>query len=245
VIELRALSYTYVTRQPATVTTTEAVVDVDLTVLPRQFVAVVGASGCGKTTLLRLVAGLQRPTAGEVRIGGRSVTGPGPDRAVVFQDPALFPWRTVRANVRLGLEFGGVAPEEADRSVDRQLAVVGLTDFADQFPAQLSGGMRQRVALARALAVSPETLLLDEPFGALDAIARERMGEELLRLWEADRRTVLFVTHSLDEALMLSDRVVVMRAGTIVADATVDLDRPRTPDDGVYLELRAFLKGAL
>jgi NitT/TauT family transport system ATP-binding protein len=245
-IELRGLSYTYLTEQPASVTTTEAVVDVDLTVPPQQFVSVVGASGCGKTTLLRLVAGLEQPTSGEVRVGGRPVTGPGPDRAVVFQDAALYPWRTVRANIRLGLEFSGFATgRDAHRIVERQLAIMGLSEFADQFPAQLSGGMRQRAALARALAVSPETLLLDEPFGALDAITRERLGEELLRLWEADRRTVLFVTHALDEALQLSDRVVVMRSGSIVADTAVDLDRPRVPDDGAYLELRAFLKGAL
>ena len=177
---------------------------------------------------------------------GRPVTGPGPDRAVVFQDAALYPWRTVRANVRLGLELSGLARgEEAERIVDRQLALVGLEQFADQYPAQLSGGMRQRVGLARALAVAPPTLLMDEPFGALDAINRARMGDELLRVWDADRRTVIFVTHSLDEALHLSDRVVVMRGGRVVADTPVDIGRPRDPDASAFLELRQFLRGAL
>lgn len=245
-IELRGVSHTYVVEQPSAVTTTEALVDVDLTVPPLEFVSVIGASGCGKTTLLRVVAGLERPTEGEVLVDGAPVSEPGPDRAVVFQDAALYPWRTVRANVRLGLELSGIATgSEADRLVDRQLELVGLSDFADQFPAQLSGGMRQRVGLARALVVSPPTLLMDEPFGLLDAITRERMGEELVRLWDADRRTVLFVTHAIDEALQLSDRVVVMRGGSIVADTPVDLDRPRSPYDRAYLELRAFLKGAL
>jgi ABC-type nitrate/sulfonate/bicarbonate transport system ATPase subunit len=245
-IELREVSCTYVVDQGSTVTETDAVVDVDLTVPPRQFVSIVGASGSGKTTLLRLVAGLERPTTGQVRVDGRPVTGPGADRAVVFQDAALYPWRTVRANVRLGLELSGLAEgEEAATIVDRQIALVGLQQFADQYPSQLSGGMRQRVGLARALAVSPPTLLMDEPFGALDAINRARMADELLRIWESDRRTVLFVTHSLDEALHLSDRIVVMRSGRVVDDTPVDLSRPRDPDDGAYLELRHFLKGVL
>ena len=245
-IELRGASRTYVTDHRAVVTETDALVDVDLTVPPRQFVSIVGSSGSGKTTLLRIVAGLDRLTSGEVRVDGRPVTGPGPDRAVVFQDAALYPWRTVRANVRLGLELSGLARgEEAERIVDRQLALVGLEQFAGQYPAQLSGGMRQRVGLARALAVSPPTLLMDEPFGALDAINRARMGDELLRVWDADRRTVLFVTHSLDEALHLSDRVVVMRGGRVVEDTPVDIGRPRDPDASAFLELRQFLRGAL
>jgi NitT/TauT family transport system ATP-binding protein len=246
VIELRGASRTYVTDTEAAVTETDALVDVDLTIPPRQFVSIVGASGSGKTTLLRLVAGLDRPTAGEVRVDGRPVTGPGADRAVVFQDAALYPWRTVRANVRLGLELSGLASgEQADRIVERQISLVGLEQFADQYPSQLSGGMRQRVGLARALAVSPPTLLMDEPFGALDAINRERMGDELLRIWEGERRTVVFVTHSLDEALHLSDRIVVMSAGCVIADTPVDLGRPRDPDDAAFLELRYFLRGAL
>jgi NitT/TauT family transport system ATP-binding protein len=245
-IELREVSCTYIVDQGSTVTETDAVVDVDLTIPPRQFVSIVGASGSGKTTLLRLVAGLERPTTGEVRVDGLPVTGPGPDRAVVFQDAALYPWRTVRANVRLGLELSGLAGgEEAARIVDRQITLVGLQQFADQYPGQLSGGMRQRVGLARALAVSPPTLLMDEPFGALDAINRARMADELLRIWESDRRTVLFVTHSLDEALHLSDRIVVMRSGRVVDDTPVDLSRPRDPDEAAYLELRQFLKGVL
>jgi NitT/TauT family transport system ATP-binding protein len=246
VIELRRTSYTYTTLTPAAVISTDAVIDVDLVIPARQFVSLIGPSGCGKTTLLRLVAGLEQATAGEVLVEGRPVTSPGPDRAVVFQDAALYPWRTVRDNIRLGLELSGLARgDEADTLVEHQLRLVGLTDFADQYPAQLSGGMRQRVGLARALVVSPPRLLMDEPFGSLDALTRERMGEELLRLWEAERRTVLFVTHAIDEALQLSDRIVVMREGSVAVDVSVDLDRPRHPEDAAYLDLRAFLRGAL
>ena len=244
-IELRGASRTYVTDHRAVVTETDALVDVDLTVPPRQFVSIVGSSGSGKTTLLRIVAGLDQLTSGEVRVDGRPVTGPGPDRAVVFQDAALYPWRTVRANVRLGLELSGLARgEEAERIVDRQLALVGLEQFANQYPAQLSGGMRQRVGLARALAVAP-----DAPDGrAVRSAGRDQPRADGRRAAPGvgrDRRTVLFVTHSLDEALHLSDRVVVLRGGRVVADTPVDIGRPRDPDASAFLELRQFLRGAL
>jgi NitT/TauT family transport system ATP-binding protein len=250
VIELRGVSHDYVSEKGAVITTTHALVDVDLAIPSLQFVSVVGPSGCGKTTLLRLLAGLLEPTAGTVLVDGAPVTGPGPERAVVFQDAGLFPWRTVRANIRLGLDLSGLAGRaDADAIVERQLELMQLTEFAEQFPAQLSGGMRQRVGLARALAVAPETLLMDEPFGALDAITRRRLGAELVRLWEEDQRTVVFVTHSLDEALLLSDRTLVMRGGVILRDVEVDLPRPRDADavleDPAFLSLRRTLSELL
>jgi ABC-type nitrate/sulfonate/bicarbonate transport system ATPase subunit len=245
-IELRGVSHTYAVEKRGRVVYTDALVDVDLEVPALQFASVVGPSGCGKTTLLRVAAGLTRPSAGEVLVDGSAVRGPGPERAVVFQSAALYPWRTVWANVRLGLELSGLASgERVDAIVERQLELVGLASFADHYPAQLSGGMQQRVGLARALAVSPPHLLMDEPFGSLDAITRQRLGQELLRLWERERRTVLFVTHSLDEALLLSDRVLAVRGGRIVSDVPVDLPRPRDPvelvEEPAFLELRRFL----
>ena len=222
----------------------------DLTIPERQFVSVVGVSGCGKTTLLRLIAGLIEPSGGEILVNGAPVRGPGLDRAVVFQDSGLYPWRTVAANVRFGLELSGLASElDADEVVRRHLELVCLADFASHYPDQLSIGMKQRVGVARALAVSPQTLLMDEPFAALDAITRSHLGEELLRIWERDRRTVVFVTHSLDEALILSDRVVLLRDGVVFADTPVDLPRPRDPntliEEPEFLELRRTLKELL
>ena len=249
-IELRGVSHRYVVTRGAYLTTTHAVVGVDLTIPARQFVSIVGPSGCGKTTLLRIVAGLVEPSEGEALVGGKRLRGPGPDRALVFQNAGLYPWRTVAANVAFGLEVSRRARgAEARAVVERQLATVGLSDFADHYPSELSGGMQQRVGLARALAVSPPVLLMDEPFGSLDAITRKQLGEELLRVWEDDQRTVLFVTHSLEEALLLSDRVVVMRGGSVVRDVPVDLPRPRRPDelldDPEFVTLRRALSELL
>jgi ABC-type nitrate/sulfonate/bicarbonate transport system ATPase subunit len=239
-----------VSEQGSRLVSTDAVRNVDLSIPLLQFVSVVGSSGCGKTTLLRLVAGLLAPTRGRIVVDGRPVTGPGPDRVVVFQEDALYPWRTVRANVALGLELGRMETgDDARNLVERYLALVGLSDFGDHYPNQLSGGMRQRVGLARALAVRPSTLLMDEPFGSLDAITRTRLGAELLTIWERDQRTVLFVTHSLDEALVLSDRVIVMREGALVSDIAVDFPRPRDPEaiseETAFLELRRSLSHLL
>ena len=227
-------------------TVTTALEDVDLTMREHQFIALVGASGSGKTTLLRLVAGLMRPTIGRVEVDGAPIAGPGPDRAMVFQQPGLYPWRTVAGNVRFALELSRMASgARAEEIVDGQLRLVGLAEFADHYPHQLSGGMQQRVALARALAVAPEMLLMDEPFGALDAISRRRLAGELLRIWEHEQRTVLFVTHSIDEALTLADRVALLRDGRIVDDVEVEIPRPRDPDtlqeDPRFLELRRWL----
>jgi NitT/TauT family transport system ATP-binding protein len=194
-----------------------------------EFACLLGPSGCGKSTLLKIIAGLVPPSSGTITIAGRTVTGPGPDRSVVFQDYALFPWMTVADNVEFGLAARGVPPDRRREVSSELLRVVGLHDFATKYPHHLSGGMKQRVSIARALAVDPVLLLMDEPFGALDAQTRFVMQQELLRIWRAYRKTVVFVTHSIDEALYLGDRVLVMtaRPGTIKADLGVTSPRPR------------------
>ncbi|MGD8243728.1 MAG: ABC transporter ATP-binding protein [Anaerolineae bacterium] len=195
-----------------------------------EFLCLVGPSGCGKTTLLKLIAGLQQPTVGQIRLAGRAVHRPSRDVGFVFQEPTLMDWRTVKENVMLPLEMNGFGKEKANREAQTLIDLVGLTGFEDAYPAELSGGMAQRVALARALVHDPQLLLLDEPFGALDALTRERMGRELLRIWRARRKTVVLVTHSVPEAVFLGDRVLVLgpRPATIVAEVPVDLPRPRT-----------------
>jgi NitT/TauT family transport system ATP-binding protein len=188
----------------------KALQDIDLEIAEKEFVAIVGPSGCGKTTCLRIVAGFERPTSGTVSVNGRLVSDPGPDRAVVFQHFALFPWKTVRENIDLGLRNKNLAKEERDGLIADALNLMNLESHADAFPHQLSGGMQQRVAIARAYVLDPEVLLMDEPFGALDAQTRVTMQEELVRLARVNPRTVLFVTHSVEEAVYLADRVAVM-----------------------------------
>ncbi|MFO1075151.1 MAG: ABC transporter ATP-binding protein [Geminicoccaceae bacterium] len=207
----------------------QALAPVDLEVTDNDFITILGPSGCGKSTLLRIVAGLDRPSAGEVRLDGRAVTGPGPDRGMVFQTYTLFPWLTVRENVAFGLRERGMPRAERHRIADRFLARVGLEGFAGHYPRQLSGGMQQRTALARALANDPAILLLDEPFGALDNQTRALMQELLLGIWEQDRKTVLFVTHDIEEAIFMASRVVVVtaRPGRIKAELPVPLPHPR------------------
>lgn len=204
--------------------------EVDLRVADGEFVSLVGASGCGKSTLLRLVDGLITPTSGEVSIDGRPVTGSGSDRALVFQQDRLLPWRTIERNVTLGLEFQGVSRRDCQARAQELLALVGIPRFGSAYPHELSGGMRQRVNIARALAVDPEVLLMDEPFAALDGQTREIMQAELVRICQQSGKTVLFVTHQVDEAVYLSDRIVVLtaRPGRVKADVAVDLPRPRT-----------------
>ena len=187
-----------------------ALADVSLTISDKEFVAIVGPSGCGKTTLLRMVAGLEAPSSGVVRVGGRPVNGPGADRAVVFQQFALFPWKSVRENIAFGLKCKGMPRAERDRLVVRYVEVMGLSGTEDNFPHQLSGGMQQRVAIARSYAIEPEVLLMDEPFGSLDAQTRILMQEELIRISRVNPRTVLFITHAVEEAVYLADRVVVL-----------------------------------
>ena len=193
------------------------------------FVAICGPSGCGKSTLLRLIHGLDKPDSGEIYAGGARVDRPTLSRGMVFQGHNLFPWRTIERNVALGLESLGLAKDEQAERITRWLGKVGLQDFRDYYPAQLSGGMQQRVGLARALVLDPEALLMDEPFGALDAQTRVVLQEELERIWETDAKTAVFITHDIDEALFLADRVVVMsaRPGRIVDDIKIDQPRPR------------------
>ena len=207
----------------------QALRDVNLDVRAGEFISLVGASGCGKTTLLRIVDGLMPPTAGEIRIDGRLVQRPGPDRGFVFQQDALLPWRTVLDNVIFGLEVQGRPKTLARQQADAFVRLVGLAGFEHHYPHELSGGMRQRANLARALCIDPDVLLMDEPFAALDAQTRELMQSELLRIWRANRKTVLFVTHQIDEAVYLADRVVVMtsRPGQIKAILDVEIPRPR------------------
>src|SRR5438445_5681245 len=206
-----------------------ALADFDLRVARGQFVSVVGPSGCGKSTFLNVVLGLQRADAGEVRIDGRRVDGPAPDRAMVFQEFGLLPWRTAEANVELGLELRGMASAERRRRATELIQLVGLCGFEGHYPHELSGGMKQRVGLARALATDPEVLLMDEPFAALDAQTRDIMQAELLRIWQQARKTVLFVTHQIEEAVYLSDRVMVMtkRPGNAKKVFQIALPRPR------------------
>ena len=221
--------------------------EVDLHVAEGEFVCLLGPSGCGKSTLLNLVAGFLLPTSGEARFGGRSIAEPGPDRGVVFQDPTLFPWLTVRQNVEFGLASAGLPREQRRARGQAALALVGLEGCEYKYPYALSGGMRQRAALARVLVLTPRALLMDEPFGALDTNTRERLQDELLRIWQAQRRTVLFVTHNVEEAAYLADRVVVMGPAprSIRSELLVGVSRPRDRlsagmRDVVY-ELRARL----
>ncbi len=202
---------------------------VDIEIRDKEFVCLLGPSGCGKSTWLRLVAGLDGPTAGEVLYKGTPVKGPGRERGMVFQEYSLLPWRSVIENVALGPEFNGAGRGERRAVALDYLARVGLEKFADAKPHELSGGMRQRAAIARALATDPEVLLMDAPFGALDAHTRVLLQKELLRIWELDRKTVVFVTHSVDEALFLADRIVVMSAhpGRVLENISVNFARPR------------------
>jgi len=213
-------------------TTLEAVSELNVSIHAGEFVTIVGPSGCGKSTFLKVVGGLMKASGGEVRRDDQLLVGPGRDRAMVFQDASLFPWFTVIRNAAYGLECHGENRAEAKARARRYLELVGLSGFEDHYPYELSGGMQQRVNLARALAVEPQILLMDEPFAALDAQTRELMQEELLGIWKTSGKTVLFITHQIDEAVYLSDRVLVMsaRPGRILADIRVDLPRPRSLD---------------
>ncbi|MET3355511.1 ABC transporter ATP-binding protein [Xanthobacter autotrophicus] len=212
-----------------------------------EFICLLGPSGCGKSTLLNAVAGFESPYEGEVVVAGKSVTGPGPDRGVVFQQPRLFPWKSVKANVAHGPRMAGKSRAEAGAIADELIEMVGLTRSANALPHTLSGGMQQRVAIARALANRPGILLMDEPFGALDAQTRSVMQESLLRLWAQLDTTILFVTHDIDEAVLLADRVLVMSAGPgrIIRDVAVDIPRPRTIETTLGADFQALRRECL
>ena len=221
---------------------------VDLSIRDKEFVCVVGPSGCGKSTLLNIIGGLDIPTSGKVLVDGKEVDGPSPRRGIVFQQYALFPWLTVEANVQFGLKLQGMSREEMDQVTRRDLKVVGLENFAKSYPKELSGGMKQRVAIARAYAVNPEVLLMDEPFGALDAQTRVQLQTELLNTWENEQKTCFFITHDVEEAIILAQRVVIMSARPGRVKDIVDIDIPYPRDQATkmsprFLELKNDIWG--
>ncbi len=237
-IDLVNVSKTFATRSGDV----RALAGVSLDVADAEFVTIVGASGCGKSTLLNLVAGFEAPSSGQVLSDGVPISGPGPDRGVMFQQAALFPWLTVVENIGFGLTLkanAGKAPVAS--TVDTLLRRTGLSNFRDRHPAELSGGMRQRAAIASVLAINPSTLLMDEPFGALDALTRSLMQDFLLELWEQDRKTVLLVTHDIDEAIYLADRTVIMTAQPGRVREVIDVDLPRPRTFGMHSDL-SFIK---
>ena len=220
-----------------------ALKDINLEIKQGEFVCLLGPSGCGKSTLLNAVAGFALPSDGEITVDGKRITGPGPDRGMVFQEYALFPWMTITQNIAFGLEVQKKSKAEIDLTVNQLLELLHLTDFRDRFPKDLSGGMRQRVAIARVLALDSPIMLMDEPFGALDALTRRNLQDELLRIWEKLGKTIIFVTHSIEESIYLADRIVVMtyRPGTVKRDQRVDMPRPRDPASPEFNELKREL----
>ncbi len=228
-LELRNISKVYKTRAHSVT----ALDNINLSVGEGEFVCLVGPSGCGKSTLLNMLAGLETPTAGSAHDGGKEITAPDPRRVLIFQDPTLFPWLTVKSNVEFGMKMKGIPSGKREEDADQLLRMVHLEKFANVWVHELSGGMRQRVALARALAVQPEVLLMDEPFGALDAITRDLLHAELQELWAKTEKTIVFVTHNVREAVVLGDRVLVLSAspGRLTAEHKIGLPRPRHIED--------------
>jgi NitT/TauT family transport system ATP-binding protein len=246
-IQIQNVSKTYVTASSGNV---HALNKVDLSIADGEFVCVVGPSGCGKSTLLRMLAGLDTYDVGKLSLDGRPVVGPSGKVGVVFQAANLLPWLTVRENVRLPLRVGG-RHDSANQRIDDLLGMTGLSEFGSRYPYELSGGMQQRAGICRALARDPQILLMDEPFGALDALTRERMNMELQRIWQTHRKTIMLITHSISEAIFLGDRVVVMsaRPGRVLADLAVPIPRPRSFDSIVshssYAKLASEIRGLL
>ena len=221
---------------------------VDMEIRENEFVCVVGPSGCGKSTLLNIIAGLERPTSGRVCVKGKEVVNPGSERGVIFQQYALFPWLTVKKNVKFGLKLRGVKDPELSVIADKYIRLVGLEEFGDSYPKELSGGMKQRVAIARAYAVNPEILLMDEPFGALDAQTRTQLQTELLETWEKEKKTCFFITHDVEEAIILAQRVVIMsaRPGRVKEIVPVNIPYPRTQETKMtkeFLDLKVHVWG--
>jgi NitT/TauT family transport system ATP-binding protein len=250
-LEVRQLSKVFFEQNDPSQPGLVALYDVSFSVRKNEFVCLLGPSGCGKTTLIRVIAGLIQADKGEIRVDGKPVTAPGRDRCMVFQQFGLLPWRTVLGNVEFGLEIDGI-PRERRREISRRyLELVGLHGFENYYPHQISGGMQQRVGIARALSKEPDILLMDEPFGAVDAQTREQLQEELLKIWSKTDTTVIFVTHSIDESVYLSDRVIVMqsRPGRIKEEVRVELPRPRwegdVKADPRFAQLRARIRESL
>jgi len=227
--------------------TIHALSDANLTIAKGEFICLIGASGCGKSTLLRIMAGFDQPSSGQALMWGKPIDGPDPSRGMVFQDYALFPWLTVRENIAFGPAARGLSRGEVTATVDKFIELVGLAKFTNVYPHQLSGGMKQRVAIARVLANDAELVLMDEPFGALDAMTRERLQDELLEIWERTKLTVVFVTHSIEEAIFLANRVVVMTPGPgrIESDNALDLVRPRDVASPEFNAIRRVLGAKL
>ena len=250
-VEIQGVSKNFQKTVKDHTTEVTALAGVNLSVRANEFISIIGPSGCGKTTLLKMIDGLLPYDSGEILIDGKQVTAPGPDRAVVFQSFALLPWRTVLANVEFSLELRQTPKEKRAAIAREYLKRVGLSDFEYHYPHELSGGMQQRAGLARALAVNPAILLMDEPFGAVDAQTRQLLQEELLELWQREKKTVIFVTHSMDEAVYLSDRVVVMtpRPGRVAEILEVPLPRPRIAEevrrDAKFVELTNYIWDSL
>ncbi len=242
-LRIDGVSKTFISREK----TVEALLPVDLEIEPGQFVCFLGPSGCGKSTLLSIIAGLESPSSGAIYADGQKVDGPGTDRILLFQEAALFPWLNVQRNVEFGLRQMGMPAEQRVQTARHFIETVHLSGFERSYPHQLSGGMRQRAAIARALAINPAILLMDEPFGALDAFTRDRLHAEVESIWSSTKKTILFVTHNVREAVALGDRVVVFapRPGRIVRDFTIDLPRPRSLEDHNLVDVASEILGAL
>jgi NitT/TauT family transport system ATP-binding protein len=220
-----------------------ALKDIDLHIEQGEFICLLGPSGCGKSTLLNAIAGFSHPSSGSIAVDGRRIADPGPDRGMVFQEYALFPWMNIERNIAFGLEIAGKGKAEIAERVDLLLHTLHLQDFRERYPKDLSGGMRQRVAIARVLALDSPIMLMDEPFGALDALTRRNLQDELLRIWKEFGKTIVFVTHSIEESIYLADRTIVMtyRPGTVKRDVRIDLPRPRDPSDPEFNRLKREL----
>lgn len=220
-----------------------ALKDINLNIDGGEFICLLGPSGCGKSTLLNALAGFSQPTSGSITVAGRRIAEPGPDRGMVFQEYALFPWMSVERNIAFGLEIAGKHGDEIKDKVDLLLHMLHLYDFRERYPKDLSGGMRQRVAIARVLALDSPVMLMDEPFGALDALTRRNLQDEVLRIWKELKKTIVFVTHSIEESIYLADRTIVMtyRPGTIKRDVRIELARPRDPSDPEFNRLKREL----
>jgi NitT/TauT family transport system ATP-binding protein len=243
IVEIRRVSKRYQLQDQRI----HALADASLSIGKGEFVCLIGASGCGKSTLLRILAGFEQPSSGQALMWGRPIDGPDPTRGMVFQDYALFPWLSVRENIGFGPAARGLASSQVKATVDKFIDLVGLGKFANAYPHQLSGGMKQRVAIARVLANDAELVLMDEPFGALDAMTRERLQDELLEIWQRTHLTVVFVTHSVEEAIFLANRVVVMTPGPgrIESDNALDLPRPRDVSSPEFNAVRRVLGAKL